>query len=147
MRLSAEAKVLGRSVVPGDFWGGLAASSEVGRPAAAKGLFGVDGEVVENGFEDVYDAIGENGFAEEEGEDDDGLAPKSVSPILIVGFAGCVSALGSILFSLLFETSEIRIPRNALTLPSLRLHVFLRHDRTYKRLSCPGKYSGRSPFS
>lgn len=126
----------------------MAASFEVGLTAAAKGLLGVEDEDVEKGFEDAeFDALVEKGFAEEVVED--GLAPNKVSPILTAGFAGCFSALGSVfVFSFLsLKTSEIRTPRNALTLPSLRLHVFRRHDNTYKRLSCPGKYSGRSPFS
>lgn len=80
MRFSAEAKVLGISMVSGDFWGGLAASSEVGRPAAAKGLLDVEEEDVEKGFEVAeLDVLVENGFAEE--DVDDGLAPNNVSPI------------------------------------------------------------------
>lgn len=116
-------------------WGGFAASSEVGRPAAAKGLLGAEEDDVEKGFEGVeLDPLVENGFAEAEAE---GFAPNRVSPILTAGFSGCSSALGSsfMLSFLSFATSEILTPRNALTLPSLRRHVFLRHDNTYSRLS------------
>lgn len=150
LRVSAEANVLGRSSgVDGcKFWGGLAASSEVGGPVAAKRLLGAEDEVAENGFDAINPApLVEKGFADE--EEDKGFAPNRASPMLTAGFAGCFSALGSIfVFSFLsFAISEILTPRNALTLPSLRLHIFRRHDSTYSRLSCPGKNSGRSPFS
>ena len=147
--IKAEAKVFGRSVKSEDIDGGRddpASDSELGWLGIAKGLAGVEAEDAEKGFDCAeLDVVVENGFAYE--ELDDSLAPNNVSPILTVGFAACVSALSSVLVLSFLKTFESRTPRNALTLPSLRLQVFRRHDSTYKRLSCPGKNSGRSPFS
>ena len=89
------------------------------------------------------------GLAEVELEE--GFVPKIISPKFAAGFgtgtSDFVSAL-ALSFRLSFgATSVILVPRNALTLPSLRLHVFRRHANTYRRLSCPGKDSGRSPFN
>ena len=125
----------------------MAATKEEGRRAAAKGLLGVEEADEENGFEDPeLEELVENGLAEEEADDD--FAPNRVSPKLVVGFAACFSALSSVFeVSFLSFATVILTPRKALTLPSFRLHVFRRHDSTYNRLSCPGKNSGRSPFS
>ncbi len=145
----AAAKVFGRSVVVGG-WGGFAASSEAEpRPAAENGFVGAF--EVENGFEldeveveKGFEGVG-NGFTEVEVE---GLPPNNDSPRFTVGFGGAgTSSFGSDLFFSLAALSNTLTPRNALTLPSLRLHVFLRHVRTYNLLSCPGKCSGNSPLS
>ena len=129
LRESAEAKVLGRSAVLSSdgFCGGFAANSEVGgRPVAAKGFCG-GVEDVENGFEGL-DVPVEKGFADDELAD--GFAPKRVSPIpvFLIGFGAAFGADCS--FLSFNATSDIFVPRNTLTLPSLRLHVFLRHVNT-----------------
>ena len=87
-------------------------------------------DTVEEGVEEGSEEVVENGLAEDEVEA--GFAPNSVSPRLTAGFNACGSGFGSG-FSLrlsLGATTVIRKPRNALTLPSLRRHVFLRHVRT-----------------
>jgi len=145
----AAAKVFGRSVVVGDCDDFAASSDTEPKPAAKNGFAGafelengfeLDEVEVEKGFEEV-----ENEFAEIEVE---GLPPNNDSPRFILGFGGAAtSGFGSDLFFSLAALSDTLTPRNALTLPFVRLHVFLRHTRTYNLLSCPGKCSGNSPFS
>lgn len=116
------------------------------RVFAANGFGGVDVEEdVENGFELAPPPI-ENGFAFVL---ELGLAPNNASPILTAGFEAATSGFAVLfsLFSFGVATSVILVPRNTLTLPSLRLHVLRRHVNTYNLLSCPGKCSGRSPLS
>lgn len=145
-----EANVLGRSVISAGRWGDFDASSETGRPAAAKGLFTADEEEVENGFNGavVFEVV-EKGLSEVDLED--GAVQNRASPRFVAGLDIEDSPLDPNLacsFRLSFAAiSVILTPRSAFTLPSLRLHVLRRHARTYKRLSCPGKNSGRSPFN
>lgn len=129
LRERAEAKVFGRPAVisPDDSCGGSATNPEVGgRTFVAKGFCGA-GEDVENGFEGLDVPI-ENGFADAELAD--GFAPKSVSPIPVfpTGFGADDTTAGAD-FSF-GATLDIFVPRSALILPSLRLHVFLRHANT-----------------
>lgn len=150
LRDRAEANVLGRSVISVGCWGGFAASSDSGRPAAAKGLFTADEEDAENGFNAsvVFEGV-EKGLSEVELED--GAVPNKVSPKFVAGLDFADSLLDPNVassFRLSFAaTSVVLMPRSARTLPSFRLQVLRRHARTYKRLSCPGKNSGRSPFN
>ena len=142
-RERAEAKVLGRSDFVDDNCGGSVANSGAAGPVAAKGLLRAAEEEVENGFDEV--------LLDSEVDFEEGFAPNRVSPILTAGFVGSRLAVESTwLLSFLFPlaaTSAILIPRSTLMLPSLRLHVFRRHAKTYRRLSWPGKTSGRSPLS
>ena len=91
-RESAEANVFGRSsFAVGEegegACGGFAADSEVGTPATAKGLFGIE-EGIENGFAELEVEVG--------------FAPNNASPILTGWFTSFVSILGSmLLFSFL----------------------------------------------
>jgi hypothetical protein len=82
---------------------------------------------LENGFEG-FEVLVANGFAEIEPED--GFEPKSVSPMFIAGFDAGDSTLGACFPFLFLDTSDILVPRNTFTLPSLRLQVFLRHVNT-----------------
>jgi hypothetical protein len=105
---------------------------------------------VENGFDGAaLFGLVENGFAEVEVED--GFVPNNVSPKFISDVEIGVSPSNCDLafpFRLSFAATSVTLmPLRAFTLPSLRLHVFRRHVITYKRLSCPEKNSGRSPFN
>lgn len=139
-------------------------TSEGGRQVAAKGLFTAgeeekeeEGEL-ENGFDGAVVVVVvvvvvlefvEKGLSEVEVED--GAVPNRDSPrfvgILDVGVSPLNPSLPYSFRLALDATSVILLLRSALTLPSLRLHVLRRHAKTYKRLSCPGKNSGRSPFN
>jgi hypothetical protein len=101
----------------------------------------------------VLDVEVENGFEEEELPA--GFTPNKLSPIFaeVTIFicdcedAGLDSASPVVFRRSLAEDSEIRAPRSTRTLPSLRLHDFRRQVSTYSRLSCPGKWPGKSPFN
>lgn len=131
LRESAEAKVLGRQAVifSDGLCGGSAASSEVEGRLLAAGKSCDRVEEVEKGFEGLDEPVPvENGFAD--GKLDEDFAPKSVSPMPVLptgfGTVDCVFGADFSFFSL-DATSDIFVPRSTLTLPSLRLHVFLRH--------------------
>lgn len=110
-----------------------------------KGLLA--GEVeVENGLENAEFEV-EKGFEDEPFR---GFTPNNFSPRPLYGSNGCFAIFsGSFGFSFLFftGTSLALTPRITRTLPSLRRHVLRLHEKTYSRLSWPGKNSGRSPLS
>lgn len=70
-------------------------------------------------------------------------------------FGGCCSCFGGVgtsvtlLFAVDFpaEFLEILTPRIALTVPSFFLQAFLLQLKMYNFRSCPGNFSGRSPFN
>lgn len=102
----------------------------------------------------LLDVDVENGFVNPD-ELPVGLTPNKLSPILVEVMAFicvCEDAGFDSIPPLAFRRSlangsEIRTPRNVRILPSLRLHVFRLQVSTYNRLSCPGNFSGKSPFS
>jgi hypothetical protein len=117
-----------------------------------KGLLEDVEEVLKGLVDAVIDVEVENGF--EEDEVPVGLTPNKPSPIFVEVMeftcdreAGFDSPSSLRFRRSLTEASEILTPLKARTLPSLRLHVFRRQVNTYSRLSCPGKTSGKSPFS
>jgi len=149
LRDRADAKVLGRSEVSNGVRDGFAAVSATGNFPAVRRLSNADEEEAENGFEGAVLVFVENGFVEVELGND--FVPNKLSPKSIPDFGLATSPLEILVTSScglsLAVTSVILMPRSAFTLPSLRLQVFRRHVITYKRLSCPGKCSGRSPFN
>lgn len=77
------------------------------------------------------------------------LTPNSDSPILDCGLGSSLTSFfcSTLTLDLADAPLAIRTPLIPRTLPSLRLHVFLRQLQMYSRRSCPGNWSGRSPFS
>ncbi len=81
-----------------------------------------------------------------------GFVPKRSLPMFrrVGSVAGSSRSVKSLPFSLglAFSSSALtRTPRNPRTLPCFRWHVLRRQVKMYSRLSCPGKCSGKSPFS
>lgn len=108
-------------------------------------------EGAEKGFEELEaDAVVEKGFLGAAtlpaGFTPNRLSPNCVDRGVLFG-ATCGSGFTSASAGLLPAVLNDLTPLMARILPSFRRHVFLRHVKTYNRLSWPGKCSGRSPFS